>query len=105
MKIYILGYYCEICDSVEEQVWNVVEKNEISATIKRFVQDTDIVKFGVRLTPALIIGDERKVMGRIPQKKEVVSWVMAEKEKQMEYVEPINSLPSCVDQTSRLFHY
>ena len=28
MKIYILGHYCEICDSVEEQVWNVVEGHE-----------------------------------------------------------------------------
>jgi len=40
----ILGHYREICDPVEEQVWNVVEENDVSATIKRFVQNAYLVK-------------------------------------------------------------
>ena len=79
MKIYILGHPCRICDTVEELVWNVVEKNEIAATIKRVVKDKNIIKFGVCLTPAVVVEHKIIVMGRIPGKEEVLSWIMAEK--------------------------
>ena len=78
MKIYILGHHCSICDAVEELVWNVVEENEIAATIKRVVKDVNIVKFGGVITPAVVVGNEIKVMGRKPRKEEVLSWIMAE---------------------------
>jgi len=79
MKIYILGHRCKICDAVEEFVWNVVEEKEISATITRVVKDINIVKFGACLTPAVVVNNEIKVMGRKPRKEEVLSWIMAER--------------------------
>ena len=59
-------------------MWNVVEENEIAATIKRIVKDKNIIKFGVCLTPAVVVDHKVKVMGRIPKKEEVLSWIMAE---------------------------
>jgi len=79
MKIYILGHRCKICDAVEKLVWNVVEEKEISATITRVVKDINIVKFGVCLTPAVVVNNEIKVMGRKPRKEEILSWIMAER--------------------------
>ena len=79
MKIYILGHYCKTCDAVEELVRNVVEEIEIAATITRIVKDMDILKFGVCLTPAVVVDNEMKVMGRKPRKEVVLSWVMAER--------------------------
>ena len=78
MKIYILGHPCRICDAVEELVWNVVEEHEVAATIKRVVKDKNIIKYGVSLTPAVVVEHKIKVMGRIPKKEEVLSWTMAE---------------------------
>ncbi len=75
MRIYIIGHRCKICDAVEELVLNVVEENEISATIKRVLSDMDTIKFGISLTPAVIVESEIKVMGRKPQKEEILSWI------------------------------
>jgi hypothetical protein len=104
MKIFILGHHCKICDSVEDLVWNVVEENEIAATIKRLAKDIDIIKFGVHLTPALVVENEIKVIGRKPRKEEVVSWIMSNKEKQIDDIEVFDRLPSCVDQESCVCH-
>ena len=79
MKIYILGHHCKVCDAVEELVRNVVEEKEISATFTRVLNDMDIVKFGVCLTPAVVVNHEIKVMGRKPRKEEVLSWIMEER--------------------------
>ena len=79
MKINILGHRCKICDAVEELIWNVVEENEIAVTIKRVVEDINIVKFGACLTPAVVVENEIMVMGRKPRKEEVLSWIMAER--------------------------
>ena len=78
MKIYILGHKCRICDSVEELVWNVVEEKEIAATIKRITKDKNIINFGVYSTPAIVIENKIKVMGRKPAKEEVLLWIMEE---------------------------
>ena len=79
MEIHILGHRCNFCDAVEEIVRNVVEENEIALTIKRVVEDINIVKFGVCLTPAVVVENEIMVMGRKPRKEEVLSWIMAER--------------------------
>lgn len=100
MKIVILGHHCKICDSVEELVWNVVEENEIAASIKRLANDIDIIKLGVHLTPALVVENEIKIMGRKPRKEEVVSWIVSDKEKQIDDIEVFDKLSSCVDQES-----
>jgi hypothetical protein len=78
-NLYFIGHRCKISDAVEELVWNVVEENEIAATITRIIKDIDIVKFRSCLTPAVIVGNEIKVMGRKPRKEEVLSWIMAER--------------------------
>jgi hypothetical protein len=100
MKIYILGHRCKICDAIEELIWNVVEENEIAATIKRVVKDIDIVKFGVCLTPAVVVDNEIKVMGRKPRKEEVLSWIMAERliMDESDDTECITNCSSCVNQ-------
>ena len=99
MKIYILGHRCKICDAVEELVWNVVEENEISATIRRVVRDIDAIKFGVSLTPAVVVESEIKVMGRKPRKEEILSWIMEERQilDELDDTECSSKLSNCVN--------
>ncbi len=101
MKIYILGHFCRICDTVEEIVWNVVEENEIAATIKRIVKDKNIIKFGVCMTPAVVIEHKIMAMGRKPAKEEVLSWIMAEKvtPDESDSTEYFEQLTSCVERS------
>jgi molecular chaperone DnaK (HSP70) len=36
----------------------------------------DIMKYGVMVTPALVIDEQVKASGRIPSAPEIVSWIM-----------------------------
>jgi hypothetical protein len=36
----------------------------------------DIMKYGVMVTPALVIDEQVKASGRIPPAPEIVSWIM-----------------------------
>ncbi|MGD8447336.1 MAG: thioredoxin family protein [Desulfobacterales bacterium] len=42
-------------------------------------KDEKIIKFGVSLTPSVVIDGQIKAMGRIPKKDEVFSWLMHKK--------------------------
>ena len=79
MIIYILGHRCVKGDLTEELVCNVVSEEQIDATIIRISKDEKIIKFGVSLTPSVVIDGQVKVMGRIPKKDEVLSWLMHKK--------------------------
>lgn len=74
MIIYILGHRCVKGDLTEELVCNVVAEEQIDATIIRISKDEKIIKFGVSLTPSVVIDGQVKVMGRIPKRR---SFIMA----------------------------
>ena len=75
MKIYILGHRCVKGNLTEELICNVVAEEQIDATIKRVTRDEKIIKFGVSLTPSVIIDGQIKAVGRIPSRDEVLSWL------------------------------
>jgi small redox-active disulfide protein 2 len=82
MKISVLAHRCAKGDLTEELVWDVVEETQIAATIKRITRDEDIIKFGVTLTPTVVIEGEIKAMGKIPEREKLVSWLMQHRNKQ-----------------------
>lgn len=81
MKISVLAHRCAKGDLTEELVWDVVEETQIAATIKRITRDEDIIKFGVALTPTVVIEGEIKAMGKIPEREELASWMMQHRNK------------------------
>ena len=76
MIIYVLGHRCVKGNLTEELVCNVVAEEQIDATIVRVTRDDKIIKFGVSLTPAVVIDGQVMIMGRIPRRDEVLSWLM-----------------------------
>jgi hypothetical protein len=81
-------------------VWDVLEENEIAAKIRRVTKDTDMIRFGVCLTPAVIVDYEIKVMGRKPRKEEVVSWIMSDKEKSIKETYNSSNYRTLIDNKS-----
>ena len=72
MKIEVLGTGCARCKRLEENVRNAVQETGVKAEVVK-VQDLDqIISRGVMLTPALIIDDEEKAVGRVPGVEEIV---------------------------------
>ncbi|MDV7140789.1 thioredoxin family protein [Maribacter sp. TH_r10] len=71
--IKILGTGCPKCQSLTGVVKEVVNENNIDATIEKVEDIMDIMKYNVMSTPALVIDDVVTIKGRIPSKDEVLA--------------------------------
>ena len=71
MEIKVLGTGCTKCKSLERATREAVERLGIDATITKVEDIAEIIKFGVRLTPALVIDGEVVVKGTVPSADEL----------------------------------
>lgn len=71
MEIKILGTGCPKCKALEKITRDVIAENGIDATVSKVEEIMDIVKFGVMMTPALVIDGKVVLKGRVPSKEEV----------------------------------
>jgi small redox-active disulfide protein 2 len=71
MNIKILGTGCAKCKTLEKLTREVVEKNGIQATITRVEDITEIMKYHIMATPALVVNEKVVIKGRIPSATEI----------------------------------
>jgi small redox-active disulfide protein 2 len=72
MEIKILGTGCPKCKSLEKLARQVVEQNNIDATVTKVEDIMDIMNYGVMITPAIVIDEKVVMKGRVPSSKELV---------------------------------
>ena len=75
MKLEILGTGCPKCKKLTELATEVVKELGISAEIGKVEKISDIMNYGVMVTPALAIDGKVVVAGRIPSKDEMKKWI------------------------------
>jgi len=73
MEIKILGTGCPKCKSLEKMTRDVVEQNNINATITKVEDIMDIIHYGVMSTPALVVNEKVEIKGRIPSADEIIN--------------------------------
>lgn len=73
--IKILGTGCPKCKLMISVVQDVVSENSIDATIEKVEDITEIIKFNVMTTPALVIDGVITIKGRVPSKEEVLAFI------------------------------
>lgn len=71
MEIKILGSGCAKCKTLEKLTREVVEKNGIDANITKVEDIAQIMRYGVMVTPALVIDEKVEIKGRIPSAEEI----------------------------------
>jgi len=71
--IKILGTGCQKCKTMTSIVEEVVNENNIDASIEKVEDIIEIMKFDVMTTPALVINDVVALKGRIPSKEEALT--------------------------------
>ena len=77
MEIKILGMGCPKCQRLEELAREAAAEVSVTATFTK-VKDMDaIMAYDVLSTPALVIEEEVKAVGRIPRKEEIAGWLRA----------------------------
>jgi small redox-active disulfide protein 2 len=76
MQIKVLGTGCAKCKLLYGEAEKAVAASGISVDLSKVERIDEIMKFGVMMTPALVVDGEVKVSGRIPKSAEIVSWIM-----------------------------
>ena len=77
MDVKILGSGCAKCHALERAVRSVVERDGLPATVSKVEEITDILAYGVMITPALVIDDQVVVKGRVPSDTELTKLLNA----------------------------
>jgi small redox-active disulfide protein 2 len=74
VRIQVLGTGCPKCEKLVEHVRQAVEKAGIAdAEVEKVTDIMKIMKFGVMITPALVVDGDVKFMGRVPDVDEIVN--------------------------------
>ncbi len=71
MIIKVLGSGCSKCKKLEENVQKATRELEIEASIEKIKEIDKFLEYGVMKTPALVIDEQVKVMGRVPDVEEI----------------------------------
>jgi small redox-active disulfide protein 2 len=75
MKIKVLGTGCMKCKKLFAEAEKAIASSGVPAELEKVEKIDDIMKYGVMMTPALVIDDEVKASGRIPPSSEIASWI------------------------------
>ncbi len=75
MKIQVLGAGCAKCDKLYAEAVKAVAQAGLSAELEKVQKIEEIIKFGVALTPALVVNGEVKSAGKVPNAAEIASWL------------------------------
>jgi len=76
MTIKILGSGCPKCQMLESNAKKAVEELGLQDVQVEHVREIDkIVGYGVMSTPAIVIDEQVKASGRIPDIEEIKSWL------------------------------
>ena len=75
MKIKVLGSGCPKCKKLYAEAEKAVASSGVTAELEKVEGIDEIVKYGVMMTPALVIDEEVKASGRIPPRSEIISWI------------------------------
>ena len=75
MDVHVLGTGCAKCKRLFAEAEKAIAASGVPASLQKVEKIDDIMKFGVMMTPALVVDGEVKCYGRIPQISEIVSWL------------------------------
>jgi small redox-active disulfide protein 2 len=75
-KIQVLGTGCAKCKTLAEHVETTAKELGLEYTIEKVADLKEIMKFGVMITPALVVDGKVKVAGRVPSLEEIKSMLV-----------------------------
>ncbi len=70
-KIQILGTGCPKCKKLAENAEAAVKGSGLEYEVEKVTDITEIMKFGVMMTPALVVDGEVKVVGKVASPDEI----------------------------------
>jgi small redox-active disulfide protein 2 len=75
MNVKVLGTGCSKCKRLYAEAEKAVAASGLLAELEKVEKIDEIMKYGVMMTPALVIDGEVKASGRIVPANEIVTWL------------------------------
>ena len=75
MTIKILGAGCKKCLTLESKMRELVLRNNLDAVIEKVTDIQEIMKYGIMMTPGLVINEQVKSYGIIPKEDQIRNWL------------------------------
>jgi small redox-active disulfide protein 2 len=79
MEIKILGSGCSKCQTTEKNVKEALSESGLDVQVDKVTDIMEIAKYGVFMTPAVVIDGKVKSVGKIPDTEEIKKWIEQEK--------------------------
>lgn len=74
-KIKVLGPGCPKCEKLLELTKQAADELGKDYQVEKIGDIVEIMKYGVAITPALVVDDEVKVMGKVPSVNEIKNMI------------------------------
>jgi small redox-active disulfide protein 2 len=71
MRIQVLGPGCAKCKELTKRTEIAVQHLGLETVVEKVTDLTEIMKFGIMTTPALVIDGAVKIAGRVPTEAEI----------------------------------
>ena len=75
MEIKVLGPGCPKCEKTAKIVKEALAESGTDANVEKVTDAMEIAGYGVFGTPAVVVDGQVKCVGKIPAKKDVLSWL------------------------------
>jgi len=75
MEIKILGTGCTSCKNLEKNTIAAVAEMGITASIEKVENIMDMMAYNILRTPALVVDEKVKIMGRVPSVEEIKKYL------------------------------
>ena len=75
MEIKVLGPGCKKCHETEKIVREAVAETSVGAAVEYVTDIKEITRYGVFVTPAVVVNGEVKSVGKVPKKDDVKAWL------------------------------
>ena len=78
MIVKILGAGCKKCKTLEEKVKEIIQLNNIDAAVEKVSDIQEMIKYGIMMTPGLVVNEQVKSSGVIPKDDQLLNWLKGE---------------------------
>ncbi len=75
VMVKILGAGCTKCGTLEKRVRQLVAKHQLPVEVEKVSDLQEIMKYGILMTPGLVVDGVVRSVGSIPKDEQLLSWM------------------------------